>query len=96
MVTIDLSREMRAAREAVGSALARRVGPWIESQLHSRWPRLTGRSADAWTWDPVARTLTNGVDYTPYINLKNQGGLALDNVLTSIVREAQAIPWAAE
>lgn len=94
MLTIDLTQEIDAARKAASDAVADQVGPWIEGQLHTRWPRLTGRSADAWTWNPSARTLTNGVDYTPFI--KKQGGLALSSVLTSITSEAQAIPWATE
>lgn len=96
MVTIDLTREIEAARTAANDAIADQVGPWVEARLRERWPRLTGKSADAWTWNPETRTLTNGVDYTQFINLKNRGGLALDRVLTSITSEALAIPWAAE
>lgn len=90
-LTIDLTAETQQARDIVSGVVNEQVGPWIADQLQARWPRRTGRSADAWTWDAGSQQVTNAVDYTEFVTIR--GGLAIDTVLTSIESEASSRDW---
>lgn len=89
-VVVDLSAERELALELAQHTLESQVGPHVQDELRARWPRRTGRSADAWTYVPSL--LTNSVDYTEDVRVQGRT-LALDSVLQPIVTEAQQRRW---
>lgn len=88
-VRIDLSGAVKSGREEALRVLQTRVLPWMADQLHTRWPRRTGRSANAWRAE--GSSLVNDVPYTPHI--RQDGVLALETVLPRLGNEAAARRW---
>ena len=88
-VTVDLTAEMAQAVQLATKVIDRRVGPWMEGELRAKWPRRSGRSANAWTYS--SGKLSNAVEYTEHIRTKD--GSAAESVLQPITKEAQTRAW---
>lgn len=88
-VIVDLTAEMAQGKRLVADILDRQIGPWMESELRAKWPRRTGRSANAWTYS--SGKLSNAVEYTEHIRTKD--GSAAESVLQPITKEAQTRAW---
>lgn len=88
-VTVDLTAEMAQAAQLAGEVIDQQVGPWVEGELREKWPRRTGRSADAWTYS--GGYLSNNVEYTEAVATRD--GPAVQTVLQPISNEARDRAW---
>lgn len=88
-VTVDLTDALRQLEVESQLVLEHRVMPWVVGELHAKWPRDTGRSAESWRFD--GGNLTNSAPYTEYI--RQGAGLATSTVLDPIITQAATRAW---
>ena len=88
-IVIDLSDALQQLEVESSSVLERQVMPWVVGELHAKWPRDTGRSAESWRFD--GSNLTNSAPYTEFI--RHGGGLATSTVLDPVITQAASRTW---
>ena len=86
---VDLTQEDAEIRRAAQAVLDGQVMPWLVDQLQAQWPRRTGTSAEAWSYD--GHNLVNVVQYTD--DIRSRDGLATDTVLQPLVTQAAQRVW---
>ena len=86
---VDLTQEDAEIRQAAQAVLDGQVMPWLVDQLQDQWPRRTGTSAEAWSYD--GHNLVNVVQYTD--DIRSRDGLATDTVLQPLVNQAAQRVW---
>lgn len=86
---VDLTDERAQAEAIAQGILGEQVGPWIARELREKWPRRTGRSADAWVYS--GGNLSNNVDYTESVATRD--GPAMETVLKPVSTEAASRRW---
>lgn len=86
---VDLTQENAEIREAALLVLDAQVMPWLVDQLQAQWPRRTGTSAEAWSYD--GSNLVNSIQYTE--DIRTRDGLATDTVLQPLVNQAAQRTW---
>ena len=86
---VDLTQEDAEIRRAAQAVLDGQVMPWLVDQLQAQWPRRTGTSAEAWSYD--GHNLVNAVQYTD--DIRSRDGLATDTVLQPLVTQAAQRAW---
>lgn len=89
VVIVDLTSEGAEILAEARKVLRSKVLPGIVEDLHSAWPKRTGRSAAAWV--QAGDTVLNPLDYAA--GIRTRDGLATDTVLQPILNLAQDKTW---